>query len=130
VSPRSPGSARSSRPSAPRSPGSRAHSTRRTLNAKLTAQLGLSAKESARLGRVAGKLYASNYGDSMEEVNAAIKSVVSDIDGMRKASNSRLKGITGDVLRSARRSTRTSAASPARSGSSCAPASRRTRRTR
>jgi hypothetical protein len=68
------------------------------LNAKLTAQLGLTAKESARLGRIAGKLYASNYGDSMEEVNAAIKSVVTDIDGMRKASSSRLKGITGDVI--------------------------------
>jgi hypothetical protein len=68
------------------------------LNAKLTAQLGLTAKESARLGRLAGKLYASNYGDSMEEVNGAIKSVVTDIDGMRQASSSRLKGITGDVL--------------------------------
>jgi 3D (Asp-Asp-Asp) domain-containing protein len=68
------------------------------INAKLTAQLGLSTKESARLGRVAGKLYASNYGDSMDEVSAAIKSVVTDIDGMRTASSSRLKGITGDVL--------------------------------
>jgi hypothetical protein len=35
-------------------------------NNKLQAQLGLNTKESARLGRIAGKVYASNYGDSLE----------------------------------------------------------------
>jgi TP901 family phage tail tape measure protein len=67
-------------------------------NNKLQAQLGLNTKESARLGRIAGRVYAANYGESLGEVNGAIKSVVTDIDGMRKASSSRLKGITGDVI--------------------------------
>jgi|GEM_PF-1372195 len=69
-----------------------------SANAKLKAQLGLNANESARLGKVAGQLYASNYGDSMSDVDDAIKSVVSSIDGMRGASSKSLSSITGDVI--------------------------------
>ncbi|MFI0481746.1 phage tail tape measure protein [Actinomadura sp. 9N215] len=58
---------------------------------KLRAQLGLTAQESKRIGGVAGKLYADAYGESMEEVNAAVKSVIQNMDGMRTASTADLQ---------------------------------------
>ena len=66
--------------------------------AKLTAQLGLTSQESARLGGVAGKLYASNYGEGLEDVTSAIRLVVQNIDGMRTASSDDLQAITGKVM--------------------------------
>lgn len=58
---------------------------------KLTAQLGLTAKESKRIGGVAGKVYADAYGESMEDVSTAIKSVIQNMDGMRTASSKDLE---------------------------------------
>lgn len=69
-----------------------------TGRAKLAAQLGLTSDESARAGKVAGDLYAGNYGESMEEVNEALRGVMSNIDGMRDASNETLQDITGKIL--------------------------------
>jgi phage-related minor tail protein len=66
--------------------------------AKLTASLGLTAKESERLGGIAGHLFAQNYGDSLEDVNTAIESVVSSIKGMRNASGADVEAMTGKVL--------------------------------
>lgn len=66
--------------------------------AKLTAQLGLTGPESARLGGVAGKLYAANYGEGLEDVTGAIRSVIQNIDGMRNASSEDLQQITAKVM--------------------------------
>lgn len=65
---------------------------------KLRAQLGLSTKESQRIGKVAGDLFSNAYGDSMEDVNEAIKSVVQNMDGMRTASSAVLKDTAKDAL--------------------------------
>jgi phage-related minor tail protein len=64
----------------------------------LTAQLGLTAKEADRVGKVAGDLFASGFGDSMESVNDAVKSVVQNMDGMKGASASALKDTAGRAL--------------------------------
>lgn len=65
---------------------------------KMAASLGLTAKESQRAGDVAGRLFAGAYGESMEEVNTAVESVISSIDGMRTASGSALESMTTKVL--------------------------------
>jgi SLT domain-containing protein len=44
-------------------------------NAKLGAQLGISEKESARLGKVAGKVYSKGYGESVDQVNQSLKAL-------------------------------------------------------
>lgn len=67
-------------------------------NDKLAAQLDLSAAESARIGKVAGGLYADAYGGSIEEVNAAIQSVITNVDGMRTASEDDLTAISAKIL--------------------------------
>lgn len=65
---------------------------------KLAAQLGLTAEESGRFGKIAGDLFANNYGQSIAEVNDAIGAVVSSIEGMRTASDSEINAMTADVL--------------------------------
>ncbi|MFI8853688.1 phage tail tape measure protein [Streptomyces sp. NPDC053499] len=42
---------------------------------KLAAQLGLNEQQSARLGKVAGSVYAKGYGESIGQVNEALKSL-------------------------------------------------------
>lgn len=64
----------------------------------LTAQLGLTAKEADRIGKVAGDLFANNFGGSMEEVNGAVKSVIQNMDGMRTASAKTLQDTTARAL--------------------------------
>ncbi|MCX4705645.1 phage tail tape measure protein [Streptomyces sp. NBC_01373] len=44
-------------------------------NAKLGAQLGISETESARLGKVAGKVYSKGYGESVDQVNQSLKAL-------------------------------------------------------
>lgn len=68
------------------------------MQGKLRAQLGLTEKESARVGKVAGDLFANAYGDSMEDVNGAIKAVIQNMDGMRTASSAVLKDTAKDAL--------------------------------
>lgn len=65
---------------------------------KLAASLGLTAKESERIGGVAGHLYANAYGGSLEEVNTAVGAVVSSISGMRNASGKDVEALTAHVL--------------------------------
>jgi hypothetical protein len=67
-------------------------------NANLSAQLGLTTEESARLGGVAGRLYSDAYGDSIEGVNSAVAQVVSSIGGMRDASAADVEEVTAKVL--------------------------------
>ncbi len=66
--------------------------------AKLSAQLGLTEKESKRVGDVAGKVFSGAYGESMDEVNTAIASVVQNIGGMRTASSATLQDTTQRAL--------------------------------
>lgn len=65
---------------------------------KMAASLGLSGEESARLGGIAGKLYAQAYGDSIETVSGAVESVISSIRGMRGASTAEVQAVTASVL--------------------------------
>jgi len=65
---------------------------------KITAQLGLTAEESARIGEIAGKLYADAYGESVEDVNTAVQNVVSSIGGMRDASSAAIEDMTAKAL--------------------------------
>ncbi|RPK74453.1 phage tail tape measure protein [Streptomyces sp. ADI95-17] len=43
--------------------------------AKLGAQLGLSSKESARLGKIAGSVYAKGYGESIDQISDSLKAL-------------------------------------------------------
>lgn len=65
---------------------------------KITAQLGLTEAESARIGGVAGTLFTQAYGESVEEVNTAVQDVVSSIDGMRGATEESLEAMTAKAL--------------------------------
>jgi hypothetical protein len=49
-------------------------------NAKLAAQLGSTPKQAAELGKSAGNLYASGFGENMEQVNDAIRGVVNNLN--------------------------------------------------
>ncbi|GAA0215523.1 hypothetical protein GCM10009527_009230 [Actinomadura nitritigenes] len=66
--------------------------------AKFRAQLGLTAKESGRIGGVAGKLYSQAYGENMDEVRGAITAVIRNMDGMRTASSKSLQSTTGSAM--------------------------------
>ena len=68
------------------------------LTDRVSAQLNLTAPQSAVAGRAAGSLYAHAYGDSMESVNDAIGAVMSSMGGMRDASQADLEKITGYAL--------------------------------
>lgn len=65
---------------------------------KLQAQLGLTADESKRIGGVAGKLFAGAYGENIQEVNAAVTSVIQNMDGMRGASSAALETMTARAI--------------------------------
>jgi len=65
---------------------------------KVAANLGLTEAESARIGAVAGQLYADAYGDSIEDVNDSIESVISSFDGMRNASSAQVEATTAKLL--------------------------------
>jgi phage-related minor tail protein len=62
----------------------------------LTARLGLDPGEAAAAGKMAGDLYAHNYGDSLEQVNDAIANVRNNIDA--DLSDDAFQGITQGVL--------------------------------
>jgi len=65
---------------------------------KLAAELGLSEPDSARIGKIAGQVFAQNYGDSMGEVNDAVAAVMTSIDGMATASAKELQATTIEAL--------------------------------
>ena len=67
-------------------------------NDKLAAQLGLTGKESERIGGVAGSLFSNAYGGSLDEVNVAVGAVISSIDGMRGASSQTLEAVSKNAL--------------------------------
>ncbi|PKW25402.1 phage tail tape measure protein [Phycicoccus duodecadis] len=67
-------------------------------NAKLAAQLALSAPESAQAGKMAGDLYSQNYGDSLGQVNDAVRAVAQNITGTGTIGSKSMQDLTADVL--------------------------------
>lgn len=67
-------------------------------NSKLKAQLGLNEKDAAKYGESAGRLYAANYGDSLEDVNDALAAVTRNVGGMSDMSQADLEDISAKVL--------------------------------
>lgn len=65
---------------------------------KLAAELGLSEIDSARVGKIAGQVFAQNYGESMGDVNEAVSSVMTSIEGMADASSRKLQATTIKAL--------------------------------
>ena len=65
---------------------------------RLAASLGLTGKEAARAGKIAGNLYAAAYGDSLEEVNTATAAVMTSIKGMATAPAADVETLTGRLL--------------------------------
>ena len=68
------------------------------LNDALAASLNLTEAQSETAGAAAGALYADAYGESMEDVNGAIESVMSSISGMSDASQADLEAVTASVM--------------------------------
>lgn len=66
--------------------------------AKLAAQMNLSADDSARIGAVAGRVYANNWGDSLDDVNAAIRAVGSNLGDVTAMSDAELQQMTTSAL--------------------------------
>lgn len=64
----------------------------------VTAQLGLSASESERIGTVAGDLFASGYGQSMDDVANAIRGVGVNISDLGSLSDTELQKISRSAL--------------------------------
>lgn len=71
---------------------------REKLGDKTAASLGLTEKQSAKAGSVAGKLYAGAWGENMPAVTDAVESVISSIDGMATTSQKRLHDVTASIL--------------------------------
>ena len=69
-------------------------------NAKLAAQLDLSTEESARLGGIAGDLWAANWGENVGQVNEAIRATLTAglLPGGLDASNQEIEETTAKVL--------------------------------
>ena len=67
-------------------------------NDKVAAGLGLTEQESARVGALAGKVYAENYGESVEQVQQTIGGVIDGIKGMGAASDAEVSKMTANVL--------------------------------
>lgn len=66
--------------------------------AKLNAQLGTTGATAEKISKVAGKVFAGNFGDSMDQVNEGLKGVVQNFDGMRDASSATLQDMTQRAL--------------------------------
>ncbi len=65
---------------------------------KLSAQLGLTQAESARLGGIAGDLYAGAYGESFGQVTEALGAVQSTLAGSLGPGEDALENITAKAL--------------------------------
>lgn len=66
------------------------------LSAKLQVQLGLTDKQSAKAGRIAGDLYQDNFGESVGAVNDTIRKIVQDTEVGINSLN--LKPLTAKII--------------------------------
>ncbi|TCO64956.1 phage tail tape measure protein [Actinocrispum wychmicini] len=65
---------------------------------KLGAQLGTTTEEAGKLGGLAGKIYADNFGESLDDVGAAVSQVVRNIGGMDQLGADGLKQVSESAL--------------------------------
>lgn len=63
-------------------------------NAKLAGQLGLSQGDADKAGKVAGAVYASNWGESIDEVNETIRTVSMNLGSVASTSEADLTKMT------------------------------------
>lgn len=70
---------------------------REALGDKMAAQLGQAEPDAARFGAIAGRVYANNFGASMEEVSAAVVSVTKNLAGLN-ASGAEIQALTQSAL--------------------------------
>jgi hypothetical protein len=68
-----------------------------SASSKLQAQLGLGPAKAAELSKTAAKVYAQNWGESLGEVDEAVKGVYQQIGDVSKVKGG-LQGVTTDVL--------------------------------
>lgn len=64
---------------------------------KLNAQLGTTGKDAEKISKAAGKVFAANWGDSMDDAAERTGAVISSIEGMRDASAEAIADMTGLV---------------------------------
>lgn len=69
-----------------------------TSSAKLSAQLGLTAEEAEKYGRISGEIYSAAYGESAEEVNNALYSIIGSMQNVSSLSEEEISKMTKDVL--------------------------------
>lgn len=69
---------------------------------KLEAGLGVAEGEAARLGKLAGKVYADNFGDSAAEVGDAVATVRRSFTGLGDISDKELERVTKAALTTAK----------------------------
>lgn len=67
-------------------------------NDKLAGQLGLTTDEAKKAGEVAGTVYGDNWGSSIEDVNAAIRSVGTNLGDVGTTSKADLQSMTESAL--------------------------------
>lgn len=66
--------------------------------ATISGSLALTEAESARVGAAAGRVYAQNYGESVEQVQGTVAGVITQIEGMGAASDAVVDKMTAKVL--------------------------------
>lgn len=66
--------------------------------ALLTAQIGASDEESAKLGKIAGDMYKNAFGESVSEVNQVMKTVFQSGLATVRDSEDAIKGVTEQVM--------------------------------
>lgn len=64
----------------------------------VAAQLGLTEKQSARAGRIAGDLYSNNYGESIAGNTAAVGAVLTSLTDLKGKGKDAITTITRDAL--------------------------------
>lgn len=67
-------------------------------NDKLAAQMGATGQYAADLGKIAGDVYAGAYGDSLGQVNEALRGVMQSGAVMEDASDEQIQHVTEGVL--------------------------------
>lgn len=68
------------------------------LGGMIAAQVGASSEEAGKFGHAAGKIYADNFGDSMEEVGDAIRDVIKNKLVDASSSEEAIKQVTEQVM--------------------------------
>lgn len=67
-------------------------------NDKLAAQLGLSSQDADRLGGIAGKLYADNFGDSIGQVDEALNGIATNMVDLSKVTDTQTQAMAASAL--------------------------------